>query len=165
MWADRYQIRPMLVDELDRVAWLFHDLWHETQAKLQDPRKAAIRGIDFFQGRMDMPKVQTLVALEKQTIIGFARWEPGHLHSLFVAQAYRSMGFGEKLCDAVVAENHLRMGDPLQLDCVEGNWAARRFYERQGWRVSETIDSIDETAEGQIVVRHWVMLRGHGGAS
>ena len=152
-------IRPMLSSELDAVAKLFHDVWHETQAKLQDPRKAAIRGYDFFKARADMPKVQTLVALQDEAIIGFARWAPGHLHSLFVEQDYRGQGVGEKLCHAVVAANRAEDGGRLKLECVEGNDAARRFYERQGWRVGETIDSIDETPTGQIVVRHWVMLR------
>ncbi len=154
-----FEIRPMRLQESGAVAQLFHDVWHETQAKLQDPRKAAIRGYGFFKGRIDMPEVRTLVAVKEGQIIGFARWSPGHLHSLFVDQGQRGRRVGEKLCDAVVATNHDEGGGQLQLECVEGNRAARRFYERQGWRVSETIDSIDETSEGQIVVRNWVMLR------
>ena len=159
MKADRVVIRPMLQEEHDAVAHMFHDVWHETQAKLQDPRKAAIRGYDFFKGRIDIPEVRTLVAVEKGQIIGFARWELGHLHSLFVGQGQRGKGIGEKLCYAVVAANNAEGGGTLALDCVEGNNAARRFYERHGWRVSETIDSTDETAEGQIVVRHWMMVK------
>lgn len=153
------EIRAMQPNEREAVAQLFHDVWHETQAKLQDARKAAIRGYDFFKGRVDMLEVRTLVAVTEGQIIGFARWTPGHIHSLFVGQSHRGKGVGESLCDAVVAANHVENGGPLRLDCVEGNWAARRFYERQGWRVTDTIDSIDQVPSGQIVVRHWAMLR------
>ena len=153
------EIRAMQPNEREAVAQLFHDVWHETQAKLQDPRKAAIRGYDFFEGRIDMPEVRTLVAVAGGQIIGFARWAPGHLHSLFVCQSHRGKGVGENLCDAIVAANHNENGGSPHLDCVEENWAARRFYQRQGWRVTDTIESIHQVPSGQIVVRHWAMLR------
>ena len=154
-----FEIRAMRPDESVAVAQLFHDVWHETQAQLQDLRKAAVRGYGFFKGRVDMPEVRTLVAVTEDQIIGFARWSLGNLRSLFVDQGHRGKGVGEKLCHAVLAANRDESGGSLQLDCVEVNRAARRFYERQGWRVSETINSIDETSDSQIVVRHWVMVR------
>ena len=83
------EIRAMQPNEREAVAQLFHDVWHETQAKLQDARKAAIRGYDFFKGRVDMLEVRTLVAVTEGQIIGFARWTPGHIHSLFVGQSHR----------------------------------------------------------------------------
>jgi GNAT superfamily N-acetyltransferase len=153
------QVRAMQPDERPIVTQLFHDVWHETQAKLQDQRKAAIRGYDFFKSRVDMPSVQTLVAVEDASIIGFVRWEPGHLHSLFVAQDQRGKRVGEKLCEAIIIANASDGGGPLQLDCVVGNWAARHFYEHHGWRLKETTDHVDETPDGQIIVKHWVMLR------
>ena len=106
------EIRAMQPNEREAVAQLFHDVWHETQAKLQDARKAAIRGYDFFKGRVDMLEVRTLVAVTEGQIIGFARWTPGHIHSLFVGQSHRGKGVGESLCDAVVAANQVENGCP-----------------------------------------------------
>ncbi len=152
------QIRPMQPAEHDTITRIFHDVWHETQARLQDPRRAKLRDIAFFRGRVEMADVHTLVAAVDNDIVGFTRWSSGNLHSLFVRSGHRSKGIGEMLCTAAIQANNIIGGGPMVLDCVEGNYAARRFYERLGWRVKETLESKDEIAEGQIHTRYWIMV-------
>jgi ribosomal protein S18 acetylase RimI-like enzyme len=153
------KIRPMKQDECDVIKRIFHDVWHETQAQLQDQRKAKLRDIPFFRARIEMPDAKTLVAADGNTVVGFVLWSPGNLHSLFVSAGHRSKGIGENLCAAAVRANNNAGGGPMVLDCVEGNWAARRFYERLGWCVKEIFESKDEIEEGQILTRYWIMVK------
>ena len=153
------EIRPMRLDERVEVTRIFHDVWHETQAQLQDPRKAKLRDSAFFRRRVEMAEVKTLVAAASGGLLGFVRWSPGNLHSLFVRKAHRGLGIGEKLCSVAIRANSAVGADPMVLDCVDGNWAARRFYERLGWQVTESVESKDETEEGQILTRYWLMVR------
>lgn len=143
----------------EELAKHFHDIWHETQAPLQDPRKAKYRPVEFFRDRVDRRTKSTLVAVSDGRIIGFVCWAGGSLNSLFLKSEYRNQGIGEQLCQLAEREMALTGATKFELDCVFGNHAARRFYEGQGWRVDREDVSIDETPEGRVETRHWIMVK------
>lgn len=145
--------------QIEELARFFHNIWHETQASLQDPRKAKYRSILFFRNRVEQRAKTTLVALADNQIIGFVCWTNGSLNSLFVKVDFRSQGIGERLCQMAEREMALTGAPHFELDCVYGNFAGRRFYERQGWRVKREDVSVDETPEGKIETRHWLMVK------
>jgi GNAT superfamily N-acetyltransferase len=152
-------IRLMKPEESDEVPRLFHDIWHETQARLQDPRQARARPLAFFRKRIELHAATTLVATSSAVIAGFACWTDGTLNSLFVRDDHRDHGLGEDLCRYVELEM-ARTGAPqFELDCICGNQAGRRFYERFGWRVSHTETLENETPEGLCQTQAWRMVK------
>ncbi len=145
--------------QIEDVARLFHDIWHETQARLQDPRIARQRDLGFFRRRITRRAARTLVAMDRSRCVGFACWTDDKLNSLFVDSGFRGEGIGGLLC----AQAEQLMGrcgaSSFRLDCLDGNHAAKRFYEAQGWR-AEALRILDnETADGLCKVAAWKMVK------
>jgi GNAT superfamily N-acetyltransferase len=145
--------------QIEDVAQLFHDAWHETQAPLQDPRKAKIRDLVFFRNRIAKRLLNTSVAMRSGQVIGFASWYQNSLNSLFVAKSYRGVGVGSLLHDEALTQMTHSGATQFELDCVVGNFAARAFYERRGWRVHEELKTEDETPEGRCMTSSWMMVK------
>jgi GNAT superfamily N-acetyltransferase len=152
-------IRPMETPEQDAVARLFHDVWHETQSHLQDPRRGRFRDIGFFRKRLVDHAGRTLLACAEDEILGFGCWTGGHFDSLFVRTAARGGGVGQELLEAIEVQMAAGGTDHFVLDCLIGNTAGRRFYERHGWHVSHERYWEDETPEGPAWARSWVMVK------
>ena len=154
-------ITPLEPHQVEATAQFFHDVWHETQAPLQDASIAAFRVIGHFRRRVETRAERTLLALHGDRIAGFVTWTDDVLNSLFVDKEFRGQNVGDQLCSE--AEKRMRDdGHPLfRLYCVYGNSAARRFYERRGWTLLETIELDIETHEGPRPAAHWVMVKGH----
>lgn len=140
------------------VATLFHDAWHETQAPLQHPLKARHRDNQFFLDRLE-GRAQTIVARSKGELVGFASYTKNKLNSLFLVNKFRNLGIGLALLQR--AENDMRANGHvvLELDCVEHNDAARRFYERHGWRLQKTFVDERQKPEGVIFQNIWLMVK------
>jgi GNAT superfamily N-acetyltransferase len=151
-------IRLMDDINLAEVAQLFHDAWHETQAHLQDPRKARHRDIGFFQERMKC-RANTVVAYRGDQLAGFVSWTGNALNSLFVQKGFRNQSVGLLLMShaetAMFAAGHTQ----LELDCVFGNDGAKRFYERHGWELDRIAMHEREKPEGIIFTRLWRMVK------
>ena len=88
-------------------------------------------------------------------------WTDEVLNSLFVDKEFRGQAVGDRLC----SEAEKRMRDDghsrFKLYCVDGNFAARKFYERRGWRLLETVELDIETHKGPRPAAHWIMVKGH----
>jgi GNAT superfamily N-acetyltransferase len=147
------------VQEWVEVAHLFHSVWHETQAQLQDPRQARAHPSAFFAARVESRSATTLAALAGDQLAGFATWTSGMLNSLFVKKEFRGQGIGEALCPRAEAEMAATGATEFELDCIRGNTAGRRFYERQGWRVSHIEQLENETPEGLCQIKAWRMIK------
>ena len=132
MKADRLVIRPMFGTELNAVSALYHVIWHETHAPLQDAQIARSRDLTFFKSRLQLWHKDTLVACLDSGLAGFASWQGPALEALYVTPQFRSSGLGAKLLAA--AEDAMRKSGAaeLSLDCVCKNIAGRKFYERNG---------------------------------
>jgi ribosomal protein S18 acetylase RimI-like enzyme len=154
-----FEILPLAPERVEEVAELFHRVWHETQAHLQDPRIARHRDLAFFRNRVAERAGRTIIALENGSCAGFSVWTGGHLNSLFVAPELRCRGIGALLCAEVERQMARTGASQFDLDCIEGNWLARRFYERQGWRVEALVTMENETAEGAFGVGVWKMVK------
>ena len=145
-------------DQAD-TARLFHDVWHETQARLQDPRQARARPLGFFAARVESRVAATLVAVANGHLAGFVTWTGGMLNSLVVKPEFRGHGVGETLCHRAEEEMANTGATQFELDCICGNTAGRRFYETQGWRVSHIETLENETPEGLCQTHAWRMIK------
>lgn len=80
-----------------------------------------------------------LVARMNGEIAGFASvWvRDTFLHHLYVLPRFQRQGIGGELLQKSVS----LFGLPMSLKCLESNADACRFYEKMGWRPSETAES------------------------
>ena len=154
-------ITPLEPHQVEATAQFFHDVWHESQASLQDASIAAFRGIEHFRRRVETRWERTLLALHGGRIAGFVTWTDDVLNSLFVAQEFRGQTVGDQLCSEAEKRIRDQGHSRFKLYCVVGNTAARRFYERRGWTLLETVELDIETHGGPRPAAHWVIVKGH----
>jgi GNAT superfamily N-acetyltransferase len=153
------KIRLVLPKQNEGVARLFHDIWHATQAALQDPRQARFRALSFFQDRVKQRSKTTLVALIDEQVTGFATWTGDTLNSLFVKPEFCGLGISEALGRRAEQEMAKTGAAQFERDCICGNTDGRRFYEHQGWRVSHFETLENEPPEGPCKTRTWRMIK------
>jgi GNAT superfamily N-acetyltransferase len=151
------------LDDANRlaVAQFFHNVWHDTQAPLQPPEKARYRDLAFFADRMS-GRASTVAAYRGHQLAGFVSWTQNKLNSLFVHRDLRGRGVGLQLMRH--AETAMfKAGHPhLELDCVVGNEAARRFYERHDWHLKAIATDQREKPEGMVFTQIWTMVKNRG---
>jgi ribosomal protein S18 acetylase RimI-like enzyme len=98
----------------------------------------------FWGERIAVPEWPVFVIKEQGTAVAFCQMIPsrdpdddstrvGHITSLHVLPHLRSRGHGRALIDHVRTEFQRRGYEQLTLWVLEGNHAARRFYERYGF--------------------------------
>lgn len=83
------------------------------------------------------------VATLQGTVVGVVAAEAegplGWIHQLMVHPAHVKRGIGH----ALLAHALARLPRPVQLWTFQANWAARRFYERQGWQAVAFTEGAD----------------------
>ena len=89
----------------------------------------ARRTPDSFVPRFSAALGRLRVAEVDGRVVGFALATGGHLDMLFIDPAAQGTGAGR----ALLAEAEAR--GVVSLECFRANLAARRFYERAGWRL------------------------------
>jgi GNAT superfamily N-acetyltransferase len=151
-------LRPVDDNNREAVAMLFHDTWHETQAPLQNPLKAKYRGLEFFLERMK-GRAETVAAYDGDRLAGFVSWTGASLNSLFVHPDFRNHNVGLILLQHAEKTMFAAGHAELELDCVAGNTAARRFYEKHGWRLGRIDMHRQEKPEGIVMTELWMMVK------
>ncbi len=150
------EIVPLSQDRILAAAELYHDVWHQTQAPLQDVHIAKSRGPTFFQARLGKWRNCTLLAQRGEGILGLSSWQGSVLKALFVQSKFQHLGFGSALLWATEKE---LQGDEITLQCICGNDSALRFYQRHGWKLDYTLNSPVETDNGQFNTPSWQMVK------
>ena len=89
-------------------------------------------GRDVFAARFAQEWPSVAVAEEGITILGFAEVRDGTLDMLFIAPSVARSGIGARL----LADAETR--GAKKLECFRDNDGARRFYEKNGWRTTQS---------------------------
>lgn len=144
-------------DDVDAIAALYHAVWHETQAPLHPAAVGAARDLAFFRRRVVGYTDPILAAEVDGRIVGFAARRGGYLEALFVEA--RKRGVGAVLLAA--SEEAMRSTGEREatLRCLVGNDAARRFYERRGWRITHEEQLPVDGPGLSVSGRAWVMAK------
>lgn len=79
-----------------------------------------------------IPKTEVYVYEANGIVVGFIGVDNGYIEGLFVEEAYRGFGIGEKLLNYVIEEYEF-----ITLHVFENNRAAVTFYEKMGLRKRE----------------------------
>lgn len=145
--------------EVRVVARLYHDTWHESQARFQDARIAAYRNLDFFLRRAGREIGASLAAWDEGRCVGYAAWNGDVLERLFVASDARGLGIGRLLLAASEEAMSAAGIDEAMLNCLVGNDGARRFYERHGWKYAGTRVLPARWAHGTVDVQAWKLAK------
>ena len=142
-----FTLRPYAPSDCPALAALFYDTVHTVAAADYTPAQLDA----WADGRPDLAAWdtsfrahRTLVAVEGQTIVGFADLaaEQGYLDRLYVHKDRQRRGVASALC----AE--LEVACPAPRITTHASRTARPFFERRGYRV----------LRAQTVVRHGVAL-------
>jgi len=146
------EIRLATPEDAQAIAEVQVRGWQSAYAAFLDPGWLAALSADEWRKGWDrrlavMQRDGPLVAVVDRRVVAFASYGPveadyplpphyAEVYTLYVDPAYYSRGIGAALLDAslkVLAEARYSR---VALWCYEPNEGARRFYEREGWRLN-----------------------------
>ena len=140
-------VGPACDDDVDRIAALHVAAWRDAyrgllpQAYL-DELSVDARKAQWTRALAD-PAIEVLVARHEQTLVGLASYGPSRdddtdaatmeLYAIYVAPRSCRRGIGRRLWQAVRRGVAARNGAAVTLWVLQGNHAAQRFYQAQGF--------------------------------
>jgi ribosomal protein S18 acetylase RimI-like enzyme len=149
------QVRFANAAEIDHLAQLWHDAWHEAHAPLVPPELTRLRTVENFRERLQAALPDIRVAGPLGGAAGFCVLKGEELYQLFVSTEARGSG----VAPALIADAETRLAargvQTAWLACAVGNDRAARFYEKSGWRLAGTFLNPAETSSGLFPLQAW----------
>ena len=153
--AVNLDVRPAERSEIDLLAQIWYDGWHESHAQLVPPELTRLRTRDNFRNRLYAALADIRVAGPPGAPVGFCIVKGDELYQLFVSAAARGAG----VAAALIADAERRLAAhgvrTAWLACAIGNQRAARFYEKCGWHLAGTMINQCETANGTFPLEVW----------
>lgn len=149
------QVRPAEAAEIDHLARLWHDAWHEAHALLSPPELIRLRTLESFRERLKATLPEVRAAGSLGAPVGFYVIKGDELYQIFVAPEARGSGLAAVLIADAEARLAERGVETAWLACAIGNHRAARFYEKCGWRLTGTIIDLAETSQGPFPLEVW----------
>lgn len=141
--------------DLDQLARVWHDAWHESHAAIMPVELTALRTPENFRHRLEEALPQIRVVGPPGEPMGFSIVRDDELYQLFVSAQARGSG----VAAALLADAEARLAasgvDTAWLACAIGNQRAERFYEKSGWRRVGTMVNQAETSNGPFPLKTW----------
>ncbi|HZM96054.1 MAG TPA: GNAT family N-acetyltransferase [Vicinamibacterales bacterium] len=148
-------VRAAEPTEIDPLAQLWFDGWHEAHAHLVPPPLTRVRTLANFRERLRAALPDIRVVGEPGSPAGFCVVKDDELYQLFVSRHARGSG----VAAALLADGEARLSAngvvTAWLACAIGNDRAARFYEKCGWRRMGTMINELETIEGLFLLEVW----------
>lgn len=148
-------VRAADAAEIDRLAQLWFEGWHEAHAHLVPPQLTRVRTLESFRDRLlaALPDIRVVGAPGSPA--GFCIVNDDELYQLFVSAHARGSG----VAAALLADGEARLSAngvaTAWLACAIGNDRAARFYEKCGWRRMGTMINELQTIEGPFLLEVW----------
>lgn len=141
--------------DLDHLATVWHDAWHEAHAEIVPPELVSCRTWGNFRERLDSayPSIRVVGALG--TPLGFCQVKGDELYQLFVAPEGRGGTVAEALVADAEAILRAKACPVAWLACAIGNERAARFYQRCGWSRTGVVLSSAVTPHGDFPLEVW----------
>ena len=149
------QVRSADSAEIDDLAQLWHDGWHEAHASLVPSALIRLRTLESFRERLRSALADIRVAGPLGAPVGFHVIKGEELYQLFVSPEARGAGVAAALIADAEARLAERGIETAWLACAIGNDRAARFYEKNGWRRAGTIVDPAETPSGPFPLDVW----------
>ena len=143
------------IDDIDALAALWHEGWHDAHAAIIPVELARVRTLENFRERLQAALAETRVVGPRGAPSGFTILHRDELYQFYVARTARGTGVARALM--ADAEDRLaRSGVATAwLACAIGNERAARFYEKQGWRRAGVATYPAETPSGVFMLDVW----------
>jgi GNAT superfamily N-acetyltransferase len=150
---DRPSLRPATEADVDAIATVWHEAWHDAHAEHVPACLVADRTPAHFRRCATDLAGSVIVAEDSSGIVGFVRVDTDELDLLFVARRGRGTG----VAAALLARGEEEIADRFPkawLEVVSGNDRARRFYARMGWVDAGMHEWTTETSAGPATVTY-----------
>ena len=148
-------VRTAQASEIDHLARVWYDGWHEAHAQILPIELTQIRTLESLRERLRvaLPNVRVVGPRGKPNGLCMVRGD--ELYQLYVSASARGLGVAAALladAESQLAETGVQTA---WLACAIGNDRAARFYEKCGWeRVGNMINQAD-TANGTFPLETW----------
>jgi ribosomal protein S18 acetylase RimI-like enzyme len=148
-------VRPAQPAELDALARIWHQGWHEAHAAIVAPELTALRTLDNFRERLEKDLHDVNVTGPIGAPLGFCMIKKDELYQLYVSAESRQAGVATALISDGEARLLARGVGIAWLACAIGNDRAARFYEKRGWQQRGVMPNRVETSKGEYVLDVW----------
>ena len=152
---DQMRVRAAEAGEIDRLAALWHDGWHDAHARIVPAELTRHRTPGSFRERMRADLRNTRVVVPRDEAVGFYILKGDELYQLYVAAGARGSGAAAALIADAEARLAERGVERAWLACAIGNERAARFYDKSGWERSATMAYRTETSSGVFTLDVW----------
>jgi ribosomal protein S18 acetylase RimI-like enzyme len=147
--------RPAEEAEIDHLAQLWHQGWHDAHGKLAPEGLVRARTLDTFRDRLAAALEDTRVIGPAGAPLGLCMIKDDELYQLYVAREARGSGIAAALIADGEARLVARGFATAWLACAIGNDRAARFYEKCGWAMAREAVNRLETPAGVFEVAIW----------
>ena len=141
--------------DLDQLARVWFDGWHEAHAQIVPPELTRLRTVESFRDRLRAALPDVRVVDASGAPVGFSVLKGDELYQLFVSAQVRGSG----VAAALIADAELRLRangvETAWLACAIGNERAARFYQKCGWHRVGTMLNQAETSAGTFPLDVW----------
>jgi len=138
-------LRPAASADVAAAAGVAARSYRAAFAGILDAAALDVRTAGFFAERFEAALKLLVVAEREGVLVGFSLMANRHIDMLFVDPASQGAGVGRRL----LAEAEAR--GAYSLECFRANFAARRFYEGQGWQLAQAYSRAFAGAEHEFV--------------
>jgi GNAT superfamily N-acetyltransferase len=126
--------RPLEAGDVDAVADLWHEAWHDAHGGLLPDEVRRHRTPQSFAGRLPAFGTDAFVVADGDGPLAFAALVGHEVDQFFLARRARGTGLAASLMDRLEAILAARGHRTAELECAVGNERARRFYRSRGFR-------------------------------
>jgi ribosomal protein S18 acetylase RimI-like enzyme len=149
------EIRAATPADLDSLATIWHDGWHDAHALLLPAALTRLRTRKSFRDRITTALALVRVTGPVGAPIGFHLLRDDELYQLYLSSGARGSGAAA----ALIADAEARLADggveTAWLACAIGNERAARFYRKCGWHLAGTMINQVETSAGDFPLEVW----------
>ena len=130
------RLRPARPEDIPALARIAAVSYRRTFATLLERRTLGARDARYFARRFKRQRRRIRLASARGRVVGFSLITRRHLDMLFVDPRLTGRGIGRRLLAACVCSG------VRTLECFRDNHEARRFYEREGWKVTRGYERV-----------------------
>ena len=155
MTGESLRVRPADATEIDHLAKLWFDGWRDAHELIVPAELTRRRTLASFRDRLSAGISDVRAIGAPGAAAGFSMLKHDELYQLYVSAEWRGRGAAVALIDDAEACLADRGVAVAWLACAIGNDRAARFYEKRGWRRTDTIVNELETTNGTFPLQVW----------
>jgi GNAT superfamily N-acetyltransferase len=148
-------VRTAEETEIDDLAKIWYDGWHDAHAQIVPAELARLRTLESFRERLQAALPNVRVVGPSGEPFGFSIIKGNELYQLYVSAPSRGSGIAAALIADAEARLSENGADTAWLACAIGNERAARFYEKSGWHRAGTMIHPLETSKGTFPLEVW----------